>query len=245
MPFVHIHWYEGRTDEQKAEIASGSKRRWSRSPGPPEHCWVKFSTRESTSSSASLAASDRDPRSRPSIVPRLRRRRRRRPRWPGPRRRGRPCSRAASSSSASPPRRQLDPVGDLEAGLFARVLDGVDDLAGEALAAQLLVELELERDGVAGLGLDLVALERLQGEGRCRRRPSVWSSPSTLIPTRRRRLDHLGDVGGVERLDRGGDLRHLLAEAGAERAVVGLDRVADQLGLLGDEVELLDVELGA
>ena len=60
---------------------------------------------------------------------------------------------------------ELDPVGDLEAGLFAGVLDGVDDLAGEALAAQLVVELELQGDGVAGLGLDLVALERLQGEG--------------------------------------------------------------------------------
>ena len=50
---------------------------------------------------------------------------------------------------------------------------------------------------------------------------------------------------GVERRDRGRDLRHLLAEARAERAVVGLHRVADQLGLLGDELELLDVELGA
>src|SRR5512146_3454661 len=36
---------------------------------------------------------------------------------------------------------QGDPVGDLQAGLFARVLDGVDDLAGEALATQLVVEL--------------------------------------------------------------------------------------------------------
>ena len=60
---------------------------------------------------------------------------------------------------------QLDAVGDLQAGLFAGVLDGVDDLAGEALAAQLVVELELQGDRVAGLGLDLVALERLQGEG--------------------------------------------------------------------------------
>ena len=60
---------------------------------------------------------------------------------------------------------ERDPVGDLEAGLLAGVLDGVDDLAGEALAAQLVVELELERDGVARLRLDLVALERLQGEG--------------------------------------------------------------------------------
>ena len=61
--------------------------------------------------------------------------------------------------------RELDPVGDLEAGGFAGVLDGVDDLAGEALAAQLVVELELQGDGVAGFGLDLVALQRLQGEG--------------------------------------------------------------------------------
>ena len=64
---------------------------------------------------------------------------------------------------------ELDPVGDLEARRFAGVLDGVDDLAGEALAAQLVVELELQGDGVAGLGLDLVALERLQGEGDARR----------------------------------------------------------------------------
>ena len=60
---------------------------------------------------------------------------------------------------------EVDAVGDLQAGVFAGVLDGVDDLAGEALAAQLVVELELQGDGVAGLGLDLVALERLQGEG--------------------------------------------------------------------------------
>ena len=60
---------------------------------------------------------------------------------------------------------ELDPVGDLQPRLFAGVLDGVDDLAGEALAAQLVVELQLQGDRVAGLGLDLVALERLQGEG--------------------------------------------------------------------------------
>src|SRR5215213_2116734 len=58
--------------------------------------------------------------------------------------------------------REGDAVGDLEAGGFARVLDGVDDLTSEPLAAQLVVELELEGHGVAGLGLDLVALERLQ-----------------------------------------------------------------------------------
>ena len=104
------------------------------------------------------------------------------------------------------------------------ILDGVDDLAGQALAAELVVELELEGDGVAGLGLDLVALEGLQGEGdvvggrgcgRCRR---------SLIPISPPSASDGGDVGGVERLDRGGDLRHLLAEARAEGAVVGLGR---------------------
>jgi hypothetical protein len=40
--------------------------------------------------------------------------------------------------------RQLDAVRDLEPGLLSRVLNGVDDLAGKALAAQLVVELELE-----------------------------------------------------------------------------------------------------
>jgi phenylpyruvate tautomerase PptA (4-oxalocrotonate tautomerase family) len=44
MPFVHIHWYEGRSDEQKAEIAKRIEAAlvevaWA----APEHCWVKFS----------------------------------------------------------------------------------------------------------------------------------------------------------------------------------------------------------
>ena len=43
---------------------------------------------------------------------------------------------------------QLDPVLDLEAGGLARVLHRVDDLAREPLAAQLVVELELERHRV-------------------------------------------------------------------------------------------------
>ena len=33
MPFVEVHWYEGRSDEQKAEIAGVT----------PDHCWIKFS----------------------------------------------------------------------------------------------------------------------------------------------------------------------------------------------------------
>ena len=41
-------------------------------------------------------------------------------------------------------------------------LHRVDHLAGESLAAQLVVELEVERHGVRPRALDLVALERLQ-----------------------------------------------------------------------------------
>lgn len=44
MPFVHIHWYEGRTDEQKAELAKRIEAALIEVAGvPPEHCWVKFS----------------------------------------------------------------------------------------------------------------------------------------------------------------------------------------------------------
>ena len=50
---------------------------------------------------------------------------------------------------------ERDPIGDLEAGLLARLLNGADDLASEALAAELVVEVELQGDGVARLGLDL------------------------------------------------------------------------------------------
>jgi phenylpyruvate tautomerase PptA (4-oxalocrotonate tautomerase family) len=44
MPFVEIHWYEGRSDEQKAEIAKRIEVALGEVAGvPPEHCWVKFS----------------------------------------------------------------------------------------------------------------------------------------------------------------------------------------------------------
>jgi phenylpyruvate tautomerase PptA (4-oxalocrotonate tautomerase family) len=44
MPFVHVHWYEGRTPEQKAEIAKRIEAALVEVAGvPPEHCWVKFS----------------------------------------------------------------------------------------------------------------------------------------------------------------------------------------------------------
>jgi 4-oxalocrotonate tautomerase family enzyme len=44
MPFVEIHWYEGRSDEQKAEIAKRVEDALVEVAGvAPEHCWVKFS----------------------------------------------------------------------------------------------------------------------------------------------------------------------------------------------------------
>ena len=44
MPFVEIHWYEGRSEEQKAEIAKRIEGALVDVAGAsPEHCWVKFS----------------------------------------------------------------------------------------------------------------------------------------------------------------------------------------------------------
>jgi len=43
MPFVHVHWFEGRSDEQKAEIARRIEDALIEVAGAaPEHCWVKF-----------------------------------------------------------------------------------------------------------------------------------------------------------------------------------------------------------
>ena len=43
MPFVEISWFEGRTDEQKAEIAKRiSEALMDVADVAPDHCWVKF-----------------------------------------------------------------------------------------------------------------------------------------------------------------------------------------------------------
>src|SRR4029079_5442480 len=63
-----------------------------------------------------------------------------------------------------PTQLERDPVRDLEAGLLASLLHGADDLPGEALAAELLVEVELNGHGMAGFGLDLITLERLHDQ---------------------------------------------------------------------------------
>jgi 4-oxalocrotonate tautomerase len=49
MPFVEVHWYEGRTAEQKAEIAKRIEEALVDVAGAaPEHCWVKFSDTSKT-----------------------------------------------------------------------------------------------------------------------------------------------------------------------------------------------------
>ncbi len=47
MPFVEISWFEGRSDEQKAEIARRIEEARVEVAGvAPEHCWVKFEDSE-------------------------------------------------------------------------------------------------------------------------------------------------------------------------------------------------------
>lgn len=49
MPFVQIHWFEGRSDEQKAEIAKRIEDALVDVAGAaPEHCWVKFEDSKKT-----------------------------------------------------------------------------------------------------------------------------------------------------------------------------------------------------
>ncbi len=43
MPFIHIHWYEGRSDEQKAEIARRiTDAMVEVGKTSPEHVWIRF-----------------------------------------------------------------------------------------------------------------------------------------------------------------------------------------------------------
>ncbi|CAN5483894.1 hypothetical protein BH10ACT11_BH10ACT11_03920 [soil metagenome] len=49
MPFVQVHWYEGRSDEQKAEIAKRSTDALVEvGKTSTEHVWIKFSDSKKT-----------------------------------------------------------------------------------------------------------------------------------------------------------------------------------------------------
>src|ERR671937_2179469 len=140
--------------------------------------------------------------------------------------------------------RQHDAVLDGQTGRLAGVLHGVDDLAREALAAEVVIEGELQGDGVRPLALELVALERLH------RQEQVVGGEVVVVAVdgdadRAALADDVRDARGVEGRDRRGDLRHRLAEPRPERAVVRLDLVGAELVGLLDEAQLLDVELVA
>jgi phenylpyruvate tautomerase PptA (4-oxalocrotonate tautomerase family) len=43
MPFVEVQWFEGRSDDQKLEIAKRIEEALVEVAGvAPEHCWIKF-----------------------------------------------------------------------------------------------------------------------------------------------------------------------------------------------------------
>lgn len=49
MPFVEVNWFEGRSDEQKAEIAKRIEAALVEVAGvSADHCWVKFSDSKRT-----------------------------------------------------------------------------------------------------------------------------------------------------------------------------------------------------
>ena len=49
MPFVEVHWFEGRTDQQKAEVAKRIQKALEDVAGvQPDHCWIKFSDSSKT-----------------------------------------------------------------------------------------------------------------------------------------------------------------------------------------------------
>ena len=109
---------------------------------------------------------------------------------------------------------EADAVLDGQPGVAARRLHGVDDLAGQALAAQLVVEDQVERHRVRALALELVALQRLHDQlevvGAELVVVAVDRDPDRALLAQRR-----GHVRGVQRRHRRGHLGHPLAEARA------------------------------
>jgi phenylpyruvate tautomerase PptA (4-oxalocrotonate tautomerase family) len=59
MPFVEVHWFEGRTDEQKLAIAKRIEAALVEEAGvSPDQCWIKFA--DSAKSDFLIAPGERD-----------------------------------------------------------------------------------------------------------------------------------------------------------------------------------------
>ena len=89
--------------------------------------------------------------------------------------------RAAASTSAGPLTRQRDPVADVETGVAAGLLDGADQVAGDALGLELGGERGVEHDEAATR-----QARRSRCPRRCRRRPSPAGTPPRRARARQR-----------------------------------------------------------
>ncbi len=157
------------------------------------------------------------------------------------------CSSMASRSSsvASGSTAQLSAIRSetsKPAGL-AGLLDHPDHLAGQARAAQLRGQLEVERDRLALLVDHRPALARPLGDdhlvGQHLDGLAVEVDAGPAVG-----LQRGGQGAGVGGGDRGGDAGRVLGEALAERAEVALGAVVDQVGPgRGERLDRADVEL--
>ena len=118
----------------------------------------------------------------------------------------------------------------------------MDRLAREALAAQVVVQVEVQRHGVRPRALHAVALQRLQHE------LHLLGGQGMVLPVDRDR--HRSAAAqrrsrrlGIERRHRRRHLRHLLPEPRPQRPVVRLELPAPELLGLAHEPDALHVQL--
>ncbi len=138
---------------------------------------------------------------------------------------------------------QHDAVGNLEAGLLARVLHGAHELAREPLAAQRVVERRVEPDEIAALlgageTLRPTALSTSKSAGSI---ASAWPSTTNVCASPRATAAAIAAPSAVARYC--ANRRNQLAVALADDGQVRLDAIADERRVARDQLEPLDVEL--
>ena len=136
---------------------------------------------------------------------------------------------------------EVDALGDLEIGLLAEGLDAGDALAGETFRDEGGGEIGLEGDDDVVLGGDDKAFAGLAADddiGRGDLEGLALEVEIDGLATGERGCQ----VGG-ERGDGGGGGLHAGAETGSQALEVGLEGEGREVGLVGREEEILDVEL--